>query len=77
MMQSLGYSAEEIQCAGDAVKVFKGVNNPHIHAKIKTGENVLDLGQSITVDSFIAAKRVGDEGVVFSLSETDDGFQKD
>jgi hypothetical protein len=43
-MVTLGYSAEEIKIAGDSIKTFIGVNNPHVHAHIKSGESVLDLG---------------------------------
>ena len=67
VMASLDYSAEEIEIAGNDAYNFQGVNNPHNLAKIQPGENVLDLGSGLAVDSFIASARVGEEGKVTGL----------
>ena len=67
VMNSLGYTTEQIKIAGNDAYNYQGVGNPHIHANLKLGETVLDIGSGLGVDSFIAASTVGESGKVIGL----------
>jgi len=67
VMNSLGYTTDQIKIAGSDAYNYQGVGNPHIHAELKEGETVLDIGSGLGVDSFIAASTVGKSGKVFGL----------
>ena len=67
VMKSLGYTTEQINVAGNDAYNYQGVGNPHIHARLKEGETVLDIGSGLGVDSFIAAAVVGKTGKVTGL----------
>ena len=67
VMNSLGYTTDQIKIAGSDAYNYQGVGNPHIHAELKEGETVLDIGSGLGVDSFIASSTVGESGKVFGL----------
>jgi len=67
IMYSMGYTQEQFRAAGSDVYNFQGVGNPHIHANIKPGERVLDVGSGLGIDSFIASHATGSEGEVFGI----------
>lgn len=50
---------------------FYGCGSPIINARIKEGENVLDLGSGAGIDCFIASKKVGQHGSVIGVDMTD------
>lgn len=54
IMRAMNYSDDQIAVAGSDAYNFQGVGNPHLHAKIRHGETVLDVGSGLGVDSFIA-----------------------
>ena len=62
IMSRLGYSAHEIEIAGDDAYNFQGVGCPHRLAALRPGEHVLDLGSGLGIDSFIALDAVHDGG---------------
>ena len=55
---------------------YQGVGNPHRLAKIKKGETVYDLGCGFGVDSFLAAKAVGEDGKVVGIDISEGEIQK-
>jgi arsenite methyltransferase len=66
--QSLGYPAAELAVLpAIAVDAFTGVSNVSIFADLQPGMRVLDLGCGAGLDSFIAARRVGRNGMVLGL----------
>jgi len=67
VMKLLDYNDDEITIAGGDAFNYQGVGNPHKHAPIKMGDSVLDLGSGLGIDSFIAAERVGEVGLVTGL----------
>jgi len=67
IMSYLGYTEEEFNIAGEDAYNYQGVGNPHNFAKIQPGENVLDLGSGLGIDSFIACHYATDKGQVTGL----------
>ena len=67
IMTYLGYTEEEFNIAGEDAYNYQGVGNPHNFAKIQPGENVLDLGSGLGIDSFIACHYATDKGQVTGL----------
>lgn len=63
----LGYSKDEVTEAAD---LGLGCGNPLIPAKLQPGEVVLDLGSGAGMDCFIAAKEVGDKGLIIGVDMT-------
>ena len=61
--KSIGYSDEEIQMASEA-NLGLGCGNPIALANIREGDTVLDLGSGAGFDSFLAIKKVGENGKV-------------
>ncbi|EOD08748.1 hypothetical protein EMIHUDRAFT_459946 [Emiliania huxleyi CCMP1516] len=64
VMRRLGYTPEQVACAGADAPNFQGVASPHTLAALQPGEAVVDLGSGLGVDSFIAAAAVGEAGRV-------------
>ncbi|CUG30728.1 methyltransferase family 31, putative [Bodo saltans] len=67
LMGYLGYTEEELAVIGDDVQLMQGTGNPHILAKIKAGETVVDLGSGFGIDAFVAAHKVGESGRVVGI----------
>lgn len=67
VMTRLGYTADHIRVAGEDAYNYQGVGCPHHLANIGLGEQVLDLGSGLGVDSFIAASQTGPSGSVVGL----------
>ncbi len=66
--ESLGYSADELATLpAAAVDVFTGVSNVSVFADLRPGARVLDLGCGAGLDSLIAARRVGQNGIVVAV----------
>ena len=64
----LGYTEDEQAVIGDQdIYNYQGVGNPFLLAKIQKGEQVIDLGSGLGVDSFVAAHYVGNEGDVLGI----------
>ena len=63
IMTILGYSESDLAYLGDGdIYNFQGVANPHIVAKIRRGESVIDIGSGLGIDSFLAMRDSGADG---------------
>src|SRR3954468_1597931 len=71
LAKAIGYSAEELEIAGDA-NLGLGCGNPLALTEIKPGMTVLDLGSGAGFDAFLALNRVGPTGRVIGVDMTDD-----
>jgi len=57
IMSRLGYTPDDLSYLGDDdLYNFQGVANPHLVAKIRKGERVLDVGSGLGIDSFLALR---------------------
>ncbi len=65
-----GYTEEEINTVGDGANLGLGCGNPTAIASLAPGETVLDLGSGAGFDCFVAARRVGDKGLVIGVDMT-------
>jgi SAM-dependent methyltransferase len=68
----MGYSVEEIASVPEAAVMGLGCGNPQAIAALQSGEVVLDLGSGAGFDCFLAARKVGDQGVVIGVDMTSD-----
>lgn len=67
------YAAADVDTLPDSVTLASaGCGNPIAVAELAEGEHVLDLGSGGGIDCFLAARRVGDTGVVWGLDMTPD-----
>ena len=67
---AVGYSDSELEAVPEGANLSLGVGNPLTLANLKPGEAVLDLGSGAGIDSFIAAKQVGETGTVIGVDMT-------
>jgi SAM-dependent methyltransferase len=66
----VGYSAEEMGAVPDGSNLGLGCGNPQAIAALKPGETVLDLGSGGGFDCFLAARQVGETGLVIGVDMT-------
>ncbi|MFL7812688.1 MAG: arsenite methyltransferase [Anaerolineales bacterium] len=66
----MGYSEEEIASVPEGAVLGLGCGNPQAIADLRPGETVLDLGSGAGFDSFLAARRVGEQGQVIGVDMT-------
>lgn len=67
----LGYDDALIGSLPDScVEAFAGVANPFTWGPPHEGERVIDVGSGAGLDSFVAARAVGDEGAVVGVDMT-------
>ena len=67
----LGYPEEVIDSLpAGTVESFAGTGNPFSMGALRPGETVLDIGCGAGLDSFIAARGVGEKGRVISIDMT-------
>jgi len=69
--RNIGYSDEDINLIPEA-NLGLGCGNPIALANIQEGDVVLDLGSGAGFDAFLAAKKVGKEGVVIGVDMTEE-----
>ena len=66
-----GYAVEDLLAAPeDAAGLSLGCGNPLALAGLQPGEVVLDIGSGAGLDSFLAAKKVGESGKVIGVDMT-------
>lgn len=66
----MGYSEEDLEGIPVEANMGLGCGNPIAIASLKKGETVLDLGSGGGFDSFLARRKVGDEGLVIGVDMT-------
>ena len=71
----MGYSEEEIASVPEGAVMGLGCGNPQAIAALRSGEVVLDLGSGAGFDAFLAARKVGDQGLVIGVDMTPDMIQ--
>lgn len=67
---AIGYSNGDIASVPEGANMGLGCGNPQAIASLKLGETVLDLGSGGGFDCFLAAKAVGQSGVVIGVDMT-------
>ncbi len=68
--RKIGYSEEELKSAHEDANLGLGCGNPVAIASLKKGETVLDLGSGPGLDCFLAADKVGKNGMVIGMDMT-------
>ena len=77
MAERLGYAAADLaQVPPEAIESFAGVGHFFHLAALRPGEHVVDLGSGSGTDSFIAALKVGTNGLVVGVDMTDAQLEK-
>lgn len=72
--EQLGYVVDGIP--ESVTESFAGCGNPVALASLREGEVVLDLGSGAGLDAFVAAKKVGETGLVIGVDMTPEMLQK-
>lgn len=73
---ALGYSANDLSAVPEGADMGLGCGNPQAIASLKAGETVLDLGSGGGFDCFLAARSVGDKGLVIGVDMTPEMIAK-
>lgn len=73
---ALGYSTEDVSSVPEEANMGLGCGNPQAIASLKPGETVLDLGSGGGFDCFLAAKAVGQSGIVIGVDMTPEMVSK-
>lgn len=71
-----GYTDTELSQLPDGADMGLGCGNPTSLAEAKSGEVVVDLGSGGGIDCFLAAKQVGDRGLVIGIDMTEEMITK-
>jgi len=74
--KKIGYTAEELETVPEGANLGLGCGNPVALASLKEGETVLDLGSGAGFDSFLADKKVGENGKVIGVDMTKEMIEK-
>jgi arsenite methyltransferase len=72
----LGYSEEELREVPQEALMGLGSGNPLGFFELCKGQGVLDLGSGAGLDSFLAAKKVGDKGLVIGIDMSKEMVKK-
>lgn len=71
-----GYSEDDVDIAPEGADMGLGCGNPRTIASLQPGEVVVDLGSGGGFDAFLAAREVGEEGLVIGVDMTPDMLSK-
>lgn len=66
----LGYSNEDLENVPEGADMGLGCGNPRAIAGLSAGETVVDLGSGGGFDAFLAAREVGETGIVIGVDMT-------
>jgi SAM-dependent methyltransferase len=72
----LGYSNKDVTAVPEGANMGLGCGNPQAIASLQPGETVLDLGSGGGFDCFLAARAVGDKGLVIGVDMTPEMITK-
>ena len=72
----LGYTVDDLLAAPQGANMALGCGNPGAVASLRPGEVVLDLGSGGGFDCFLAARQVGETGLVVGVDMTPDMVTK-
>lgn len=70
LARAVGYSCEELDSLPEGANMGLSCGNPTAIANLKPGQVVLDLGSGGGLDVFIAAKKVGHQGLAIGVDMT-------
>ncbi|HQR25456.1 MAG TPA: arsenite methyltransferase [Nocardioides sp.] len=73
---SLGYTPDDLTAVPDGADLGLGCGNPQALARLEPGMTVLDLGCGAGFDVFLAARAVGEEGLVIGVDMTPEMLAK-
>jgi arsenite methyltransferase len=72
LAERLGYRGADLDAIPvEAIDSFAGVGHPFDVAGLRPGERVLDLGSGSGMDTFLAARKVGGDGLVIGVDMTE------
>jgi arsenite methyltransferase len=72
----VGYKKEDLDSVPEGANLGLGCGNPTALASLKKGETVLDLGAGAGFDCFLAANKVGADGMVIGVDMTPEMVDK-
>lgn len=73
---SRGYTTDELAAIPKGAELGLGCGNPTGAADIHPGEIVVDLGSGAGVDCFLAARKVGERGMVIGIDMTEEMIER-
>jgi len=74
--RKIGYEEEQLEAVPDGANLGVGCGNPTAIDSLRPGEVVVDLGSGAGMDSFLAARQVGETGRVIGIDMTDAMLEK-
>ncbi len=74
--EAIGYSREDLKHVPEEAIVGLGCGSPTAIADLKADEVVLDLGSGAGIDVFLAANKVGSNGMVIGVDMTEEMIDK-
>ena len=72
----IGYTKEETEAVPEGADLGLGCGTPLLHAGIRKGMTLLDLGSGAGFDAFLAARLVGRQGRVIGVDMTPEMLRK-
>jgi len=74
--RKIGYGEEQLEAVPEGANLGVGCGNPTAIDSLRPGEVVVDLGSGAGMDSFLAARQVGESGRVIGIDMTDAMLEK-
>ena len=74
--EAIGYTKEDLESIPEEAAMGLGCGNPTAIAVLREGETVLDLGSGAGMDVFLAANKVGSNGMVIGVDMTKEMIDK-
>jgi arsenite methyltransferase len=74
--RKIGYADDQLEAVPQGANLGVGCGNPTAIDSLKPGEVVVDLGSGAGMDSFLAARQVGEKGRVIGIDMTDAMLEK-